>query len=162
MNQSPTNLVRTTCSPIGTGSVADVRQQGHEAGAFDGAGDGMLARGVATGFAAADNSPVPIGELAQQVEVLVIDVHRARGAAADVDRVPLGRPLDIRLTLVLVAAAGLRFAGIGHGRDRALKGNRGKLTSRSHQRPRPRAGNTHSTGGGLVCQGASGPPNRPF
>lgn len=110
---------RTPCllvskSPCLIISVADVRQQGHEAGALDGAGNGVLAGGVATGLATADDAAVTVGQLRKQVEVFVVDVHRTRGLAINVDGVALRGPLDVALALVLVAAAGTFTGGIRH------------------------------------------------
>ena len=54
---------------------------------------------MATGFAAADDAAVAVGQLAEQVEVLVVDEHRTRTDAVDADRVFLDN-----------AAGGSRFA----------------------------------------------------
>jgi hypothetical protein len=61
----------------------------------------VLARGLATGLAAADDAAVAIGELAEQIEILVIDVHRTRTFAIDANRILLGDLLHAagRLTL---------------------------------------------------------------
>ena len=50
----------------------------------------MLAGRMATGLATADDASVSIGQLAQQVEILVVDVHGTRSDAIDEDRVFLG------------------------------------------------------------------------
>jgi hypothetical protein len=47
------------------------------------------ARFVATGLAAADDAAVTVGQLAQQVEILVVDEHRPGTDAVDAHGVPL-------------------------------------------------------------------------
>ena len=69
-----------------------------------GPGHRVLAGGVAAGLAAADDAAVAVGELAQQVEVFVVDVHRPRRDALDVDRIALGDLLDVLIALVSVVA----------------------------------------------------------
>lgn len=66
-------------------SVGYVRQQRHEPGPFDGLGDGVLAGRSATAFAAADDLSLPAGELAEQLQVLIVNVHRSRASAVDED-----------------------------------------------------------------------------
>ena len=108
-----TLLAKNTCElPTGTGSVANIGQKGHKPGALDRAGDGVLAGGVAAGLAAADDSAVPVRELREQVEIFVVDVHRARLVAVDEDRVAFRSTLDVALTLVLVATTATT-AGMG-------------------------------------------------
>src|SRR5437868_5056978 len=70
-------------------SFADVRQETHEAGAFDSERHGMLAGGGATAFAAADNFALAIGELIEKFQILVIDKQRARALAVDEDGILL-------------------------------------------------------------------------
>lgn len=65
-------------SPRGGALFADVGQQGHEAGPLDGPGQRVLADGRATALAAADDAAMPIDELAEQLDVLVIDPHGTR------------------------------------------------------------------------------------
>lgn len=74
----------------GRQSGAHIGQQGHEPGPLDRLRNGMLAGRMAARLAAADDASVPIRELAQQIEVLVVDVHRPRLDAVDADRVLLG------------------------------------------------------------------------
>ena len=52
----------------------------------------MLARRGATAFAATDDFALPIGELAEQIEILVVDVHRTRTFAVDENRILLLGP----------------------------------------------------------------------
>lgn len=71
-------------------STADVWQQRHEAGSLHGLRDRMLARSLATGLATTYNAAVPIGELAEQIQVFVIHEHGTRSNAIDAYRVFLG------------------------------------------------------------------------
>jgi hypothetical protein len=71
-------------------SATFVRHQGHEAGPLNGLGNGMLARGLAAGLPAADDAAVAVGELAQQIEILVIHEHRTRTFAIDANGILLG------------------------------------------------------------------------
>ncbi len=64
----------------------------------------MLARSLATGLAAADNAAVAVGELAQQVEILVVDKHRTGTFAIDANGILLGN-----LLVAATAAGGLAF-----------------------------------------------------
>ncbi len=50
----------------------------------------MLARCVATCLTTADNSAMAVGQLAEQIEIFVIDEHRTRTDTIDADRVFLG------------------------------------------------------------------------
>ncbi len=86
-NKSRRNQVRE--SDRGT-LVSRVREQGHESGTLDCLGNGMLAGSLTTRFAAANNPTVTVGQLAQQVEILVVDVHRTRAYAIDTNGVLLG------------------------------------------------------------------------
>ena len=47
---------------------------------------------------------MPVSELRQQVEILVVDVHRPRRLAIHVDRVALGDLLDVLVPLVAVVS----------------------------------------------------------
>ena len=75
---------------------ADVGQQRHEARPLDRLRDGVLAGGVAAGFAAADDFAVAVDQLRQQVEVLVVDEHGLGRHAVDPHRVGLRGAADIR------------------------------------------------------------------
>src|SRR5687767_8048056 len=70
-------------------SAAHVRQQRHEPRPLDRLSHGMLARGVAARLAAAHDAAVTVGQLAQQIEILVINEHRARTDAVDPDGISL-------------------------------------------------------------------------
>src|SRR6187549_1919611 len=77
-------------SPVtgrGSSSAADVGHQAHESGPLDRLGNRVLARSVATSLAAAYDAAVTVGQLAQQVEVLVVDEHRPGTDAVDADGV---------------------------------------------------------------------------
>ena len=80
--------------------VADVGQQGHEPRSLDGQGHGVLAGGGAAALAAANDLTLAIGELAQQIEILVVDEHRTGTLAIDENRILL-----FRANLVLVRAS---------------------------------------------------------
>src|SRR5271163_2235154 len=69
--------------------VADVRQQGHETGPFDGLRYGPLAHGGAAALAAANQLALAAGEFPQQLQVLVIDIHRTGALAIDKHRILL-------------------------------------------------------------------------
>src|SRR5690606_6301453 len=73
----------------GARSAADVRHQAHEAGPLDRLRHGVLARSVATGLAAADDAAVAVGQLAQQIKILVVDEHRPGADAINANRVLL-------------------------------------------------------------------------
>lgn len=77
-------------------SVADVRHQSHEARAFDGGGDGVLADGGATGLAAADDFALTARQLFEEFDVFVVDEHRARTFAVDAQRIAF-LAADLRL-----------------------------------------------------------------
>ena len=64
-----------------------IGHQCHETSPLDGRRDGMLTGGRTTRLAASYNPPVAIDQFLQQVHVLVIDVHRTRPLAIDVNRV---------------------------------------------------------------------------
>jgi len=66
---------------------ADIRHQTHEPSAFDSGGNGVLTDSRATTLAATDDLPVAIDQLGEQLDVLVIDVHRPGTVAIDEDRV---------------------------------------------------------------------------
>ena len=91
--------------------LADVRQEGHEPGPLDRAGHGMLTGSRAAALASAKNLALPVDELAQQLEVLVIDIHRTRTGTVDEDRI---FPLHLRTGLGLLLGE-LRKLGIGWG-----------------------------------------------
>lgn len=98
-------------------SVAYVGHESHEAGAFDGLGDGVLADCVAARLAAADDFAVAVGELRQQVDVFVVDVHRLGADAIDEDRILLGNLLDVGAAPVLLVLVGV---SAGHNFDSTL------------------------------------------
>ncbi len=64
-----------------------VRNERHEPGSLDRLRDGVLAGGCTASLATAHNATVTVGQLAEQVEVFVIDKHRTRTDAVDADRV---------------------------------------------------------------------------
>ena len=68
-------------------SVADVRQKRHEASPFNGQRNRVLAGGGAAAFAAAYDLALPVGQLAEQVEVFVVHVHGTWTLTVDKDRV---------------------------------------------------------------------------
>ena len=80
--------------------LADERQQGHEPRPLDRRGHSVLAGGGAAALAAADDLALAAGELGEQFEVFVIDVHRPRTFAVDEDRIFL---LAADLDLVTLA-----------------------------------------------------------
>ena len=82
----------TSCEDSVVALVAHVGQQGHEAGALDGERHGVLAGGGATALATANDLALPIGQFGQQVEILVVDVHRTRTFAIDKNRILLFCP----------------------------------------------------------------------
>jgi len=84
-----------TLSRPGNELVANVRHEGHETGAFDGPSYGILGDSSAAALAAADDSAMAIDELAEQFNVLVIDVHRTGPLAVDQNRILLFRS-DLR------------------------------------------------------------------
>ena len=61
--------------------VADVGHQRHESGSFDRLGNGVLASCGAAGFSPGDNFSLPIRQLFEEVEILVVDVPSVAGAA---------------------------------------------------------------------------------
>src|SRR5436190_4866926 len=84
--------------PIGPmpspGSLADVRQQGHEAGPLQGGGDGPLEGGAVAGPLAAEQLALAGAELLEALHVLVVHEGRPRAAF-----------LRAEATAVLAAAA---------------------------------------------------------
>jgi len=80
----------------GRNSVADVRHQRHEARAFDGGGDGVLADGGAAGLATADDFALTARQLFEEFDVFVVDEHRARTFAVDAQRIAF-LAADLRL-----------------------------------------------------------------
>ncbi len=83
-------------------SAAFVRHEGHEAGPLDRFRDGVLARGLATGLTTADNPAMTIGQLAEQIQILVIDEHRTWANAIDANGILFGN--------LLIAAAAVALA----------------------------------------------------
>jgi len=86
-----------------------VRQHRHEPGAFDCLRYRVLTGSLAASLATTDNLSVPIGQLAEQVEILVIDKHGTRADAIDANGVFLG-------DLGIVATTTLRRLRIRHFR----------------------------------------------
>lgn len=74
-------------TPDATDLFADVWQQGHETGSLDRCGHSVLAGCGATAFATTDDPALAIDHLLQQLDVLVIDVHRPWAVPIDEDRV---------------------------------------------------------------------------
>ena len=68
-------------------SVANERQQRHEACALDRVRYCVLADGCTACLAAADDATVAINQLLQQFDVLIIDVHRTRTLAVNEQRI---------------------------------------------------------------------------
>ena len=62
----------------------------------------MLAGGVTARLPTTDDLPMAVGQLAQQIQVLVVDIHWPRTDTVDVDRVLLGG-LSVRLPLGKIA-----------------------------------------------------------
>src|SRR5690606_12416284 len=85
---------------------ADERHQGHEPRPLDRHGHGVLAGGGATAFAAADNFAVAVGQLLQELDVLVVDIQRARAFAVDENRILLLRA-DLAFGLATVRGVGI-------------------------------------------------------
>ena len=75
-----------------------VRQQSHEAGSFDGLGNGMLTSRLATCLATTNNFTMPIGQLAEQVEIFVIHKHGPWTDAIDAHGILLG---NLRVVIAL-------------------------------------------------------------
>ena len=74
-------------------SLTNVGQKGQEPRPLDRAGDRMLACCGATALAAADNAAVPTDHFAQQLKVLVVDIHRAWWLPIDKDGISrIGKP----------------------------------------------------------------------
>ncbi len=71
------------------GLFAHVGQQSHETSPLDCQSHRMLADGGATALAPSDDLPLAIRQLLQQVQVLVIDIHRTRSLPVDENRVLL-------------------------------------------------------------------------
>ena len=69
--------------------LADVGHQSHESGSLDRGGHRMLAGSSATTFSPANDPALAIDHLLQQLDVLVINVHRAWTMAIDEDWVLL-------------------------------------------------------------------------
>src|SRR5262245_40173288 len=76
-------------------AVPDVGQQGHEAGALDGVGDGALGGGAAAGALAAEQLAHAAAHLLEQPHVLVVHERGARAARlrAEPAAAPLGAPV---------------------------------------------------------------------
>ncbi len=55
---------------------------------------------VTAGLPTADDPAVPVGELRQQIEIFVIDIHRPRSLAVNVERIALGDLLNVLVSLV--------------------------------------------------------------
>jgi len=67
---------------------------------------------MTTGLSPANDPAMPIRELGQKVEIFVVDVHRARSPAIDVNRVAFGDFLDVLVPLVAVVAILIRRHGL--------------------------------------------------
>jgi hypothetical protein len=100
-------LIASPCLPIFlspclTGSVAHVRQQRHKPRSLDRASNRVLARRVAARLATAHYAAMPVGQLREQVEIFVINVHRPRRVALNVNRIALRDLLHVLVALVAV------------------------------------------------------------
>lgn len=84
------NVVALTTSQV---LAANVWHQGHEAGSLDCFGHGVLAGCLATGLAAADDAAMTIGQLAEHIQIFVIDEHGPRSLTINADGIPLGNLL---------------------------------------------------------------------
>ena len=94
-----------TCSRVPEnepGLLAHVRQHGHEPGTLDGRGHGVLTDGLATALPPADDFALPVGQLLQEFQVLVVDIHWAGPFSVDKNGVFFLAP---SLGLCLPAAA---------------------------------------------------------
>jgi hypothetical protein len=80
-------------------SVRNVRQQGHEPRLLDRQRHGMLAGGGATALASANDLALAVRQLREQLQILIVDIHRPGPLAVDKYRVFL-----FRTNLVLVRA----------------------------------------------------------
>lgn len=69
--------------------AANVRHQGHEASTLDCFGHGVLAGCLATCLAPADDAAMAIGQLAEHIQIFVIDEHGPRSLTIDKDGIPL-------------------------------------------------------------------------
>ena len=67
--------------------AADVGHQAHEPSSLNGLRDRMLAGGVAAGLATTNNPTMTVGQLAQQVEILVVDEHGTGNDPIDRNRI---------------------------------------------------------------------------
>jgi hypothetical protein len=74
--------------------LADIRHQGHEASPLDSLRHRVLARCRAARLATTDDPTVPIHKLAQEFDVLVVNVHRTWTLAVHEKRISL---LDLGL-----------------------------------------------------------------
>src|SRR5262245_38104341 len=89
-------------------------QERHEASPLDRQSDGVLADGHAAALPPADDPPVPVDQLLEQLDVFVIDEHRPRADAIDPDRVLFLR-LDLGLRpLPRLGVLRIKARGEGH------------------------------------------------
>lgn len=85
INQAGLMFVLRSINSIGDQSlIAFEWQQCHEAGSFDCIGHSVLADRGATRFASPDNPAMTIDQFLKQLDVFVVDIHRARTLAIDV------------------------------------------------------------------------------
>ena len=96
--------------------VAHVGHEGHETSPLDRFGHCVLADSTASTLAATNDATVAVHQFAEQIHVLVIDVHGPRSLAIDQDRILLfGASLCLAAS---VARCGTRVTWSRHGECR--------------------------------------------
>ena len=102
-------------------SLANVGQKRHKPGSFNRQGHGVLANRHAAALTPADDLSVAVDQLFEQLDVLIIDEHRARSHAIDPNRVLL---LRLQLRLRALAWFGVLFVEAGRKGHGVLIANR--------------------------------------
>ena len=98
---------------VSKGLLGYVWQERHETSPLHSERHGMLARGGATTLATREKFALPVHHLPEQIEILVVNIHRTGTNAVDENRILL-LCLDLRLGLSLRGLC----AGAGRGHKR--------------------------------------------
>lgn len=79
------------CKIVRQWLVPNVRHQRHEAGSFDSVGYSVLADRGTTSFSSSDQAAMSIDQFLEQLDILIVDVHRAGTFAVNIQRILANR-----------------------------------------------------------------------